>query len=116
MANGTCTGEVSYGPRVRYARKFCHTQADQREGLKLRLGGWGPWTRDASDGERRVVNRLAAFDGAVRDPESALNRFGVRYLGLRASESPPSYLARQKWTRVQEGPFWQIWERSVSPR
>ncbi len=90
-------------------------EADQREGLKLRLGGWGPWTRDASDGERRVVNRLAAFDGAVRDPESALNRFGVRYLGLRAGESPPSYLARQKWTRVQAGPFWQIWERSASP-
>jgi hypothetical protein len=90
-------------------------EANQRDVFRLRQGGWGPWTRDSSDGERRVVNRLAAFDGVVRDPESALNRFGVRHLGLRAGESPPPYLTRQNWTRIQEGPFWQVWERPASP-
>ena len=29
MANGTCTGKVSYGLRVRYARKFCHTRTGE---------------------------------------------------------------------------------------
>jgi hypothetical protein len=91
-------------------------EAEQREKLKLMQVGWGPWTRDATDGYRRVVNRLAAFDAVVRDPYSALNRFGVRYLGLRADEPPPSYVTRQNWTPVQEGPYWQVWERPTSPR
>ena len=90
-------------------------EANQREALKLRQGSWGPWTRDASDGERRVVNRLTAFDEVVRDPESALNRLGVQYLGLRVGESPPSDLTKQKWTRIQAGPFWQVWERPAPP-
>ena len=44
-----------------------------------------------------------AFDGAVRDPESALNRFGV---GSSAYEpaNHTSYPTSQKPTRVQEGP------------
>ena len=82
---------------------------------QVRAGGWGPWTRDASDGERRVLNRLAAFDAVARDPESALNQFRVRYVGLRADEPQPAYLTRQKWIQVQEGPFWQVWERPASP-
>ena len=69
-------------------------EADQREALKLRQGGWGPWTRDASDGERRVINRLAAFDGAVRDPESALNRFW-RSVPRLASRRVPTFLPGQ---------------------
>ena len=32
VANGTCTGKVSYGLRVRYARKFCHTH--RRAGIR----------------------------------------------------------------------------------
>jgi len=90
-------------------------EAKQREAFKLSPGSWGPWTRDASDGERRVVSRLAAFDEVVRDPESALNRFGVRYLGLRVGEPLPSHLSRKQWTQIQAGPYWQIWERPASP-
>ncbi len=92
-------------------------EAQQREAFRLRsvAGTWGPWTRDAEEGKRRVKGRLAAFDDVVKDPESALNRYGVRYLGLRAEQVPPSYLARQGWVRIQEGPTWHIWERPPAP-
>jgi hypothetical protein len=87
----------------------------QQEAFKLRPGSWGPWTRDASDGARRVADRLHAFDEVVQDPESVLNRFGVRYLGLRAGVPKPSYMARQNWTQIQDGPYWQVWERQLPP-
>jgi hypothetical protein len=90
--------------------------ADQRQTFRLRseAEGWGPWTRDAEEGKRRVKGRMAAFDGVVKDPDSALNRYGVRYLGLRAGQVSPAYLAKQGWVRIQEGPTWQIWERPAA--
>jgi hypothetical protein len=91
-------------------------EAEQRAAFQLKAegGGWGPWTRDADDGNRRIASRLAAFDGVVQDPESALRRYGVRYVGLRTG-TPPAYLATGNWTRIQEGPVWQVWERLDPP-
>ena len=91
-------------------------EAAQRAAFQLRAGegGWGPWTRDADDGNRRIASRLAAFDAVVKDPESALKRYGVRYVGLR-TRVPPAHLATGKWTCIQQGPFWQVWERLDQP-
>jgi hypothetical protein len=90
-------------------------EAEQRAAFQLIAGGgWGPWTRDGNDGKRRIESRLEAFDSVVKDPESALKRYGVRYLGLRA-RTPPAYLASGRWTHIQDGPVWQVWERSDQP-
>jgi hypothetical protein len=91
-------------------------EAEQRAAFQLKAdgGGWGPWTRDVNDSNRRIESRLEAFDGVAKDPESALRRFGVRYVGLRTG-APPAYLATGKWTCIQEGPVWQVWERPDQP-
>ena len=91
-------------------------ELDQRVALNAILLGQDRATpeaklRDASYGERRVADRLAAFDQVATDPEIMLNRYGVRYLGLPVGHAPPGYLTKQNWTRIQEGPFWQVWER-----
>jgi hypothetical protein len=86
-------------------------EAKQRDLFRVQKGSGGPSHRDASYGERRVAHRLAAFDQVATDPEIMLNRYGVRYLGLRVGHAPPGYLTKQNWTRIQEGPFWQVWER-----
>jgi hypothetical protein len=91
-------------------------EAEQRAAFQLKAegGGWGPWTRDADDGNRRIASRVAAFDGVVKDPESALKHYGVRYVGLR-TKTPPARLTTGKWTCIQEGPVWQVWERLDQP-
>jgi hypothetical protein len=91
-------------------------EAEQRTGFQVNSakGGWGPWTRDAAVAAHRVRSRLAAFDQVVTDPEAALNRYRVRYLGIRTGQPPPAYVIQRQWTRVQEGPFWQVWERPAS--
>ena len=92
-------------------------EAEQRTAFQLRAeegGGWGPWTRDANDGNRRIASRLAAFERVLKDPEPALKRYGVRYVGLKTS-TPSSRLTQGRWTRIQEGPYWQVWERSQQP-
>jgi hypothetical protein len=88
-------------------------EAGQRQGFRARAGkgGWGPWTRDPADAERRVSSLLTAYDDTLRDPEAALNHFGVRYVGLRSGQVPPIFLDEEKWTRLQAGPVWQVWER-----
>ena len=91
-------------------------ELDQRVALNAILLGQDRTTleakhRDASYGERRGADRLAAFDQVATDPEIMLNRYGVRYLGLPVGHAPPGYLTKQNWTRIQEGPFWQVWER-----
>ena len=79
--------------------------------------GWGPWRRDPLDGERRYRSLLSAYDAMAQAPNAALDRFGVRYVGLPAGQDPPGYLIKESWTRLQEGPFWQVWERfAATPR
>lgn len=86
-------------------------EAIQRDFFHVQEGSGAPLHRDASYGERRVADQLAAFDRVATDLEIMLNRYGVRYLGLRVGHAPPGYLTKQNWTRIQEGPFWQVWER-----
>jgi hypothetical protein len=87
-------------------------EANSRERFRvLPDKGWGPWTRNAAVAAERVRSRLEAFRRVVADPEDFLNRYRVRYLGLRTGHAVPAYLTKQGWTQVQEGPFWQVWER-----
>jgi hypothetical protein len=76
--------------------------------------GWGPWRRDPVDGQRRFQGLLSAYDATVRNPAAVLDRFRVRYVGLSAGSQPPAYLASQRWTRLQAGPSWQVWERPTA--
>jgi hypothetical protein len=91
-------------------------EAEKRETFLTTTGqGWGPWKRDAADGQRRFQRLLDAYDATAEAPASALDRFRVRYVGLPAQRDPPAYLKSQGWTRLQEGPTWQIWQRPVAP-
>jgi hypothetical protein len=73
--------------------------------------GWGPWTRDARDGEGRHRAVLSAYDAVASDVGAALDRFRVRYVGLPARQDPPGYLVKGGWVHLENGPFWQVWER-----
>lgn len=86
-------------------------EAQQRDLFRVPEGSGGTSYRDTSYGERRVADRLAAFDQVATESEILLNRYGVRYLGLPVGHAPPDYLTKPNWTRIQEGPFWQVWER-----
>jgi hypothetical protein len=88
-------------------------EAAERDAFRPRAGkgGWGPWTRDAADAGRRISGLLSAYDDIVQDPEAVLNLFHVHYVGLRSGLAPPKSLAPEKWTLLQDGPVWQVWER-----
>jgi hypothetical protein len=88
-------------------------EAAQRQEFQIRVGkgGWGPWTRDADDGKKRMSGLIVAYDETVRDPDSALNHFHVHYVGLRSGLPPPSCLDERKWRLLEAGPVWQVWER-----
>jgi hypothetical protein len=34
----------------------------------------------------------------------------VRIVALQADRRPPKYLSKG-WARLQDGPYWQVWER-----
>ncbi|MBX6312330.1 MAG: hypothetical protein IRY99_05335 [Isosphaeraceae bacterium] len=75
--------------------------------------GWGPWRRDPVIRAKKLADRRAAYDAVLRDPASALDRFGVRYVALPTGRERPAYLRRPHWRPLQEGPYWDIWERVV---
>jgi hypothetical protein len=72
---------------------------------------WGPWARNAALRGERVARRLGAYDAVAGNPDAALDRFAVSYVAIPARQAPPSYL-RTRWTRVQDGPYWQLWARN----
>jgi hypothetical protein len=85
--------------------------AAEQRGL-LQTTVWGPWARDAVLREAKWRRRMVQFD-ALSDGWAACNRFSVRYVALPAHQTPPGYL-RGAWTRLESGPWWQVWERSAS--
>ena len=96
------------------------TRAKPTKSVEARLRNYFETTHIGSVGRNRslipvrVAAGLAAFDRAHADLAAALNRFGVRYLGLRRGTRPP-YL-RQGWAIVSSGPTWEVWERIANPR
>ena len=77
-----------------------------REFVRYKMG---PWYHDRSLIPIRVAARLAAYDRAGADLSVPLDRFGVRYVGVRTG-TRPDYLA-QGWTQIANGPTWDVWER-----
>ena len=71
---------------------------------------WGPWTRDPAEFSRRIENRMAFFDAITAHPVVFFERYKLRYVALPMGGPPPAYL-NSGWRRLQEGPFWNIWER-----
>jgi hypothetical protein len=90
------------------------SRAFAAEQLKVLRSGWGPWSRDKNLRTERVASRLASFDAILANPSAALDQFAVRYVALAATQAPPAYLS-SGWHRLQDGPFWQIWERLDHP-
>lgn len=70
----------------------------------------GPWARKPSLRTDRVAHRLACFDAIQANPPEWFERFQLRYVGLPAAQLRPAYM-NSSWTRIQDGPHWQIWER-----
>jgi hypothetical protein len=71
---------------------------------------WGPWARDPAERARRIAARLAFFEAVTANPSAFLERYQLRYVALPFKGLPPAYL-NSGWKCLQEGPFWNIWER-----
>jgi glycosyltransferase involved in cell wall biosynthesis len=70
----------------------------------------GPWPRDPARQAELFRARLACYTRVMADPNSAVEKFGVRYVALAADRSPPAY-PRSDWNCIQKGPYWSLWER-----
>jgi hypothetical protein len=53
---------------------------------------------------------MAFFDAVTANPSEFLERYRLRYVALPFEGLPPAYL-NSGWKRLQEDPFWIIWER-----
>jgi hypothetical protein len=90
---------------------FLNGTTDRREferaaSLELETGLWNA---------PRITPELLApfmrtYDEVVRDPGKFISAFAVRYVALPVDRPPPAYL-RSGWTLLQQGPYWQVWER-----
>jgi len=77
---------------------------------------WGLWAAHRVSPEARqlrLARRLAAFRWVERDPRAAMDKYAVRYVALPAGQPGPTYL-KQSWDLRQEGPTWNIWQRTVT--
>ncbi len=88
-------------------------EARQRAFYENKKLDMGAWKRDRSLIPILVAARLSAYDRTRADLTAALDRFGVRYVGLRAG-AKPGYLDRG-WIPVATGPTWNVWERTSIP-
>jgi hypothetical protein len=84
-------------------------ELSEKGGLSLSV--WGPWARNVEVRAARLAHRLWMFDQLALDPMAAVDRLGVRYVGLAARQSIPTILDRG-WTTLAVGPRWRIWERT----
>jgi hypothetical protein len=73
------------------------------------LGAWGLVGRDPQVLVEWKARLLTTYDRVASDPWSALDRCSVRYLALPAGQRPPSYMGA-RWSLIQTGPHWRIWE------
>jgi hypothetical protein len=84
---------------------------DRAEFEKTALASAELWFWESPGREREVIAALMRkFDEIVRGPEVIIAQFGVRYVALAADKPQMAYL-RGGWTMLQQGPYWQIWER-----
>jgi hypothetical protein len=70
---------------------------------------WGSDARSVTGRNARLLSRLAAYDWVAANPEPAVRLYDVRYVAVNASVNPPRYI-RSGWSRIEDGPVWQIWE------
>jgi hypothetical protein len=75
----------------------------------------GPWPRNKSLRVDWLARRIEAYDHVVSDADAALVRFQVRYVALPVEQNPPQYLDKD-WTLIENGLYWQIWERNGNMR
>lgn len=74
---------------------------------------WGPEFRDSRLGEERIAVKLRLYDEVARDSGAVLDRYKVRYLALPSGGALPAVLV-SGWRRLEDGPTWQVWERTAA--
>lgn len=112
---------------IRHSLSVGHAEWNERAALNATLCGlsreefyrltfgrihndfWGPWTHDPSLRPVLLRERLAAFDAVAANLKGALDRYGVRYVGLKPERRPPSCRA-VSWKLLQAGESWWVWE------
>jgi hypothetical protein len=74
----------------------------------------GLWFWERPEGQPQVLAAfMRRYDEVVQNPDRFIAQFGVRYVALPAEKAQRAYL-REGWTMLQQGPYWQIWERQKS--
>jgi hypothetical protein len=69
------------------------------------------WFWESPQSQPEVIAAfMRKYDEVAQAPDRFIARFGVRYVALAADKAPMAYL-REGWTKLQPGPYWQIWER-----
>lgn len=71
---------------------------------------YGPTAHDLSVRALRIENRENEFRKIMKDPETALGEFNVRYVALTGNQKMPD-VAAARFKLLQEGPTWDVWER-----
>jgi len=72
--------------------------------------GWGIWTRSQALFEKRLGQRIAAYDSVATRVHQTAVQLGVGYVALPVGVETPSSLLVD-WNIVEDGPYWRIWRR-----
>jgi hypothetical protein len=74
----------------------------------------GQWFWESPARQPQVLAAfMRKYDEVVRNPDRYIAQFGVRYVAVPADKAERAYL-REGWTMLQQGRYWQIWERQKS--
>jgi len=73
----------------------------------------GLWFWERPERQPQVIAAfMRKYDQVAQDPDRFIAQFGVRYVAL-PDKAQRAHL-REGWTMLQQGPYWQIWERQKS--
>jgi hypothetical protein len=76
----------------------------------------GLWFWESPEREREVTAAfMRKYDQVLADPDRYLAEFGVRYVALAADKAQKAHPG-EGWTMLEQGPYWQIWERQKPSR
>jgi hypothetical protein len=72
---------------------------------------WGPLPAMSA---ATVAAFMAEYAAVARDPAGLIEEYHVRYLVLPTGHPPPP-CGRIRWTLLQAGPYWELWQRDQFP-
>jgi hypothetical protein len=83
----------------------------QEEKNTLATWVWGPEARDPERRAEQLADRLKGYDRIAANPAVAIERFKVKYVALRKSNEPSPQYLRSGWREIEDGRYWEVWER-----